>query len=112
LNVKTLGDLVNVIHERDHEHRSDRLLFEIVKRAATDDLAARTALQCMTPAMRSLRVRYRSVDKSPDLESAIVAKIRAYPIERRHEHVAANIARDVQQVFLAIVGESSRRRAR
>jgi hypothetical protein len=112
--VKDLGELVNVIHERGHEHRSDRLLFEIVMRAATNDLASRTALQCMTPAMRSLRLRYRSYDKRPDLESAIVvetlAKIRKYPIERRPEHIAANIARDVQQVFWrSVVGKTAPR---
>lgn len=83
--------------------KSDELLRELVGHAAMDDFASRTALQAMMPAMRSLTWRYRLHEHRSDLEGSIVVetldRIRNYPIERRPDRVAANIARDVQHVL-------------
>lgn len=95
--------LLMEIQRRDNLERSDELLRALVAHAAKDDLASRTALQVMMPAMRTLAWRYRFDGRRRDMQGSIVVetldKIRNYPMERRPDRVAANIARDVQHVF-------------
>jgi hypothetical protein len=108
--ISGLSELVSVVHNRDDYERSDNLLRKVVGRAKRDDVACRAVLQCMMPAMRSLAWRYRGYDTRVDVESQVVtetlARIRHYPLGRRPDHIAANIVRDVGQVFWRSVGRT------
>jgi hypothetical protein len=82
---------------------SNQLLRQVVENARTDELAARLALQCMMPAMRTAARRWQSLDAWSDIQSAVItetlSRIRQFPLERRMGNVAANISRDVNQAF-------------
>jgi hypothetical protein len=82
---------------------SNHLLRQVVEKARHDELAARLALQCMMPAMRTAARRWQSLDTRMDIQSTVItetlSKIRQFPLERRKGNVAANISRDVNQKF-------------
>jgi hypothetical protein len=99
----SVATIVERAHRRGRPAESDALLAILVERAATDDLACRTVLQCLMPAMRATARHYAHTDHVSDVESAVLTetidRIRNYPIARRPTSVAANIALDVRQVF-------------
>lgn len=85
----------------------DRMLWHLVARAATDELAARIVLHRMLPALMAIARRrgrihpdgpYAAMDEV--LTCAWIV-IRTYPCERRPRKVAANIARDAE--YMAFV---------
>jgi hypothetical protein len=78
---------------------ADRALNSLAVRAVEgDDLAARVLLQRLLPGARSLARRWWAI-RDPDERAAITvtavwARIRAYPIARRPQRIAANILLD------------------
>lgn len=106
----TLGALVDRVQRRGAPAESDAILRNLVARSATDDLACRTVLQCLMPAMRATARSYSSVDHISDVESTVMTetfdRIRNYPLERRPGNVAANITLDVRQVFWRATSQS------
>jgi hypothetical protein len=85
----------------------DRVLSRLVAVARGDELAARVVLQRILPGLISTAVRRGRIAPGGPVEAfgELVAVswevIRAYPIERRPERVAANLLRDVEyQAFV------------
>lgn len=97
-----LADLVKFVHRRDRACEADRILYRLVCRALTDDLAARTVLACMMPGAKNLTCGYLWAHADADESAAAVVaamweRIRTYPCERRPAKVAANIQLDTRQ---------------
>lgn len=92
---------------------ADQVLASIVRRAATDPLAARIVLQRVLPpvvAIARRRGKLRSVGFDAALGLALSHAwevIRTYPIGRRPAKIAANIVRDIE--YFAFVREHRRR---
>ena len=99
----TLGGLVEWINERGHPEASDAALLVLVRHAPEDDLAARTALQAMMPAMKNLTAKFCTCGAWDSEETAAIVvaamweRVRNYPVERRPAKVSANLALDTRQ---------------
>lgn len=98
----TLGGLRETVQDRTTSPVvRDGILLALVRRAATDDLAARTLLQLLLPGCKALVRRFAWSDDLDEITAAVVAetfdRIRTYPIDRRPGRVAANILLDVKQ---------------
>lgn len=79
----------------------DAVLGLLVRLAHTDRLAARVVLQRLLPGVVALARRWARRDEGgPDALDELLGVawtvVRAYPIERRGVHVAANLLRDVE----------------
>lgn len=112
-----LGELVRFVHRRDRACEADRILYRLVCRALTDDLAARTVLACMMPGAKNLTCSY--LWAHPDVDecaAAVVAamweRIRTYPCDRRPAKVAANIQLDTRQRISRRAARDERERLR
>ena len=97
-----LAELVAFVHRRDRVCEADRILFWLVCRASTDDLAARTVLACMMPGAKNLMCCYLwahadADDSATSVLEAMWERIRTYPCERRPAKIAANIQLDTRQ---------------
>jgi hypothetical protein len=101
--VRSLGALVERINERGRAEESDAIILVLLRHAAEDDLAARTVLQAMMPAIKNLTSKFSTCGAWSSEETAAVVvgamweRIRTYPIERRPRKVAANLALDTRQ---------------
>lgn len=83
-------------------HRAgDAALAALVRRAASDDLAARVLLQLLLPGLKDLARRYRWMGEPEEVAAVVVVaayeRIRTYPIERRPVRIAANVVEDTRQ---------------
>lgn len=56
--VRSLGALVERINERGRAEESDAIILVLLRHAAEDDLAARTVLQAMMPAIKNLTSKF------------------------------------------------------
>ncbi|MBM3657139.1 MAG: hypothetical protein FJW93_02560 [Actinobacteria bacterium] len=98
-------------HKCDQE--ADQVLATIVRRAATDQLAARIVLQRVFPPMLAIAKRRGKIRSLGfDYAFSLVLShawevIRTYPIERRPRKIAANIVRDIE--YFAFVRRERRR---
>ena len=97
-----LAELVRFVHRRDRACEADQILYRLVCRAITDDLAARTVLACMMPGAKNLTCGYIWAHADADESAATVVaamweRIRTYPCERRPAKIAANIQLDTRQ---------------
>lgn len=101
--VRTLRHLVERVNERGHPEESDAILLILVEHAVADDLAARTVLQAMMPAVKNMTSKFSTCGAWSAEETAAVVvaamweRIRSYPIERRPRKVSANLALDTRQ---------------
>ena len=98
----TLAELRETVQDRSTSPvLRDGILLALVRRAATDDLAARTLLQQLLPGCKALVGRFAWSGDLEEIAAAVVAetfaRIRTYPVERRPGRVAANILLDVKQ---------------
>jgi DNA-directed RNA polymerase specialized sigma24 family protein len=80
---------------------ADALLWELVGRARTDQLAARVVLQRLLPglsavARRQGRCMADHLQAFDDVLAAAWSVIRNFPVERRRRHVAAALLRDCE----------------
>lgn len=95
-----LSDLMAPVGSARHR-ASDEALAALVRRAATEDLAARVVLQLILPGLKALARRYRWMGDSEEVAAAAVAaayeRIRTFPIERRPARIAANLVEDTRQ---------------
>jgi len=81
---------------------ADAVLAEVVREAATDDLAARVALQRVLPGV--VRIAGRRTQSRPELRQDLFEElvstawlaIRTYPLARRPVKIAVNILRDTE----------------
>lgn len=97
-----LGAAVRFARQPGHPHRSNDVLSCLVRRAGTDGLAARTLLQSVLYGLIRIAVDLRAAAGSDEeIASVVVAaayeRIRTYPVERRPDHIAANILLDTRQ---------------
>jgi hypothetical protein len=101
--VRSLGALVERINERGHVEQSDAILLVLLRHATEDDLAARTVLQAMMPAVKNLTAKFSTCGAwSPEETAAVVVaamweRIRSYPVDRRPRKVSANLTLDTRQ---------------
>lgn len=95
-----LSDLMAPVGSARHR-ASDEALAALVRRAATDDLAARVVLQLILPGLKALAGRYRWMGDAEEVAAAAVAaayeRIRTFPIDRRPARIAANLVEDTRQ---------------
>ncbi len=105
-SLRAFGSLEGVIervNERGHVEESDAILLVLLRHAAADDLAARTVLQSMMPAMKNLTAKFSTCGAwSADETAAVVVaamweRIRTYPVDRRPRKVSANLTLDTRQ---------------
>lgn len=97
-----LGAAVRFAQQRGHPRQSNDVLSCLVRRAATDGLAARTLLQSVLYGLIRIAVDLRAAAGShEEIASVVVAaayeRIRTYPVQRRPDHIAANILLDTRQ---------------
>lgn len=101
--LRTLRQVIERVNERGHAERSDAILLVLLRHASTDDLAARTVLQAMMPAVKNLTSKFSTCGAWSAEETAAVVvaamweRIRTYPVERRPLKVSANLALDTRQ---------------
>ena len=98
----SLGELCDTVQDRSTSPViTDGILLALVRRAGTDDLAARTLLQLLLPGTKALIGRFAWTGELDEITAAVIAetfeRIRTYPVERRPGRVAANILLDVKQ---------------
>lgn len=84
------------------DNDGDRMLWHVVRLAATDDLAVKVVIHRILPALMAVaRRRGRIVAGGPtvamgELLATAWIVVRTYPWERRHDKVAANLVRDCE----------------
>lgn len=83
------------------DDEADRALGAVVRRAATDELAARVVLQRLLPGLVAVaRRRARRAGSSQRAFDEVLASawivIRGYPLDRRPRKIAANLVRDAE----------------
>jgi len=98
-----LEEVIAEIHRRGRPAESDRILLALLRRAATNNLAAQTVLQALMPGLKSLMSAYRLTGDPEEVATAVVEaafeRIRRYPCDRRPARVAANLLHDTRQVL-------------
>jgi hypothetical protein len=99
----SLTALVEKVNERGHPEESDAVLLALLRVAPTDDLAARSVLQAMMPAVKNLTAKFTPCGAWSSEETAAVVvaamweRIRRYPVDRRPRKVSANLSLDTRQ---------------
>lgn len=99
----SVGALVDWVNERGHIEESDAVLLMLLRLAPLDDLAARTVLQAMMPAVKRMTAKFSTCGAwSPEETAAVVVaamweRIRGYPVDRRPRKVSSNLALDTRQ---------------
>lgn len=95
-----LADLMAPVGSTRHR-ASDEALAALVRRASSEDLAARVVLQLILPGLKALARRYQWMGDAEEVAATTVAaayeRIRTFPIERRPAHIAANLVEDTRQ---------------
>jgi hypothetical protein len=95
-----LGALIRALRggARDPE-QTNKILAALIRRAAGDDLAARTMLQALIPGLVNATKRLGGTVIDEELEAQVLTeafdRIRNYPLERRPRAIAANVIQDV-----------------
>jgi DNA-directed RNA polymerase specialized sigma24 family protein len=96
-----LEEVVAAIQQRGRPEESDRILLALLRRAAVDNLAARTILQALLPGLKTLMSAYRLTGEPEEVATAVIEaafeRIRRYPCDRRPARVAANLLHDTRQ---------------
>ena len=88
----------------------DRMLWHLVARAATDELAARIVLHRMLPALMAIARRRGRIHRDgtyaamDEVLTCAWIVIRTYPCDRRPRKVASNIARDTEYMAFVRTG--------
>ena len=99
----SLEEVVAEIQLRGRPAESDRILLALLRRAASDNLAAQTVLQALMPGLKSLMSAYRLTGDPEEVATAVIEaafeRIRRYPCDRRPARVAANLLQDTRQVL-------------
>lgn len=99
------GDLdaaVKFARQPGHPVCSNDVLSCFVRRAASDGLAARALLQSVIYGLIKIAADLRTAAESDEeIASVVVAaayeRIRTYPVQRRPDHIAANVLLDTRQ---------------
>jgi hypothetical protein len=101
--MRTLGEVIDRVNERGHPEESDAVLLILLRHAAADDLAARTVLQAMMPAVKRMTAKFSTCGAWSAEETAAVVvaamweRIRCYPVDRRPRKASANLSLDTRQ---------------
>ena|ERR1700674_3563354 len=92
-----LRELIAAVRSPSVGHEvTNQVLVALARRAATDNVAARTLLQAIAPGLVNVAKRLRTFDaeRHAELLGEAFALVRTYPIERRPRAVAANLCWD------------------
>ena len=102
-NFMDLDAVVERIQRRGEPEDSDRILLALLRRADSDNVAARTVLQALMPGLKALMATYRWSGSREDVATAVIEaafeRIRHYPCQRRPARVAANLLHDTRQTL-------------
>jgi hypothetical protein len=102
-NFMDLDAVVEGIQRRGQPEGSDRILLALLRRADSDNVAARTVLQALMPGLKALMATYRWSGSREDVATAVIEaafeRIRHYPCQRRPARVAANLLHDTRQTL-------------
>ena len=78
-----LPALVETIERRGHPAESDRMLLALLRRASSEELAARTVLQALMLGLKALMATYQQSGTPDDVATAVIEaafeRIRCYP---------------------------------
>jgi DNA-directed RNA polymerase specialized sigma24 family protein len=98
-----LDAMVGMIQRRGRPADSDRILLALLRRARSDNLAARTVLEALMPGLKALMATYQLSGTPEDVATAVIEaafeRIRRYPCDRRPARVAANLLNDTRQIL-------------
>lgn len=111
-----LDELVTFVNRRDRLAEGDAILYRLVRRAAADELAARTVLACMMPGIKHLTSNFGwAHETAGEAAASVVAvmweRIRTYPCDRRPSKIAANLQLDTRQRVRRRVDRECKQRA-
>lgn len=107
----SIAHLVSAAEERDAA-KSDRILASLIRHAPADDAAARLVLQLLLPGVKAMLRTGRIGDheeRTAVVAAALFDRVRTYRIDRRPEHIAANVLMDVRSKLLRWNQERYRR---
>jgi len=96
--LRCLDDVLERTARHADRRDADAVLVALMRRAPHDDLAARAALQALTPGLTNVAKRMgaaRDSDIASEVVTVALARIKSYPHQRRQRSVAANLVLDV-----------------
>jgi hypothetical protein len=96
--LRCLDDVLERTGRHADRRDADAVLVALMRRAVYDDLAARAALQALTPGLTNVAKRMgaaRDSDIASEVVAVALARIKSYPYQRRQRSVAANLVLDV-----------------
>jgi hypothetical protein len=94
-----LDSVVSRLRNGATPEQTNQILAALIRRADTDDLAARVVLQALVPGLVNVTKRLGKRRLDDDLQAQVVTeaieRIRHYPLTRRPRAIAANVVQDV-----------------
>ncbi len=99
--IQTLDEVLELTAEGLPPGAANVVLLALVRRAGHDVVAARSVLQALVPGLRGVVFRMGGAsdgEVAAEVVAAAWARIRAYPVGRRSERVAANVVLDALHV--------------
>lgn len=97
-DMDSLDDVLALTAPGANPADANAVLLALLRRASSDDIAARAALQALIPGLVRVGRRMgaaRDLDVAADVIAAAWSRIRTYPCDRRPDRVAANVVLDV-----------------
>lgn len=96
--IRSIGEILERTRPGTNRASADSLLGALLRRAPRNDIAARAALQALSPGLINV-ARRMGAARDPDVAAEVVtvalARIKCYPYERRPRAIAANVVLDV-----------------
>jgi DNA-directed RNA polymerase specialized sigma24 family protein len=97
-DMRGVGEILERTRPGTDRASADSVLGALLRRAPRDDVAARAALQALSPGLINV-ARRMGAARDPDVAAEVVtvalARIKCYPYERRPRAIAANVVLDV-----------------
>ena len=96
--IRGVGEILEHTRRGTDRANADLILGALLRRAPRDEVAARAALQALSPGLINV-ARRMGAARDPDVAAEVVtvalARIKCYPYERRPRAIAANVVLDV-----------------
>ena len=97
-DIHSVGEILERTRPGTDRASVDSVLSALMRRAPRDEIAARAALQALSPGLINV-ARRMGAARDPDVAAEVIAvalaRIKCYPHERRPRAVAANVVLDV-----------------
>jgi DNA-directed RNA polymerase specialized sigma24 family protein len=109
-------ELLRALRQLRGQHDAENLILAaLLREARTDPLAARIVLQALLPGLKNLvgRLLFEASEREELwslLLASLWARIRHYPLERRPQHLAANLLQDTIQATVRQLDRTRRAR--